>query len=459
MYIYIVYIFKQSINYIHYFKYKMNISKLFSQTTYLDKLTSLTLLRFISFAIWYIPIFITYYLLLTIISSFPLISIFFQFALSFSTLFKLYILVIISNYLVMLLIQTSQGILSSFERIVKLFLNPTHDIFISMLLLPIYYIHFSFTKRMFPLIQDEYHTNSNYDDSTCSLLIACLYLIEMLCNSSIYMWINSSNVLLNMNRIDSVKMIIKRIFHYKSKRLFCFEIKFVIVMVATLIASGHLHLIWSYTLSVVIMDVSITLSLQTMKVFVFAPVNYQCYEVPSAQKLMMFRIDKVYGRDKYYVMLHYFRNVAEELIQYNNSSNSNSNNKQFELSNEVCDALLHNAKYIRKALQDKFDVITRSNQRNCNAHHIKVPFSVYFDFSYSEIFEDLTSLQQLNVISDVILHVIAGLFKLYSLNASETHFKTRINQFLEELINLGKAISNCANSPRFFTTIICHSYR
>ena len=200
------------------------------------------------------------------------------------------------------------------------------------------------------------------------------------------------------------------------------------------------------------MDISITLSLQIMKVFVFAPVNYQCYEVPSAQKLMLFRIDKVYGRDKYYVMLHYFRNVNEELIHYNNS-NSN-NNKQFELSNDICDALLYNANYIRKALQDKFEVVTRNNQRNGSANQIKVPFGVYFDFSYSEIFEDVTSLQLLNVVSDVVLNVISGLLRLYSVNNNETQFKTRINQFLEVLINLGKAVSNCANSESFFAKII-----
>ena len=435
-----------------YFKYKMNISKLFAQTTYTDKLTSLTLLRFISFIIWYIPIFITLHILLTLISALPLVNVLFQFTLSLSTLFKLYILVIISNYLVMLLIQTSQSVLSAFERVVKLFLNPTHDIFISMLLLPIYYIYFSFIKRMFPLIQDEFHSNTNYDDSTCSLLIACLYLIEMLCNSNVYMWLNSCNVLLNINRIDNIKMILKRIFNYKSKRIFCYELKFIIIILTTLITNGNfnLHLIISYILSVIIMDINNTLSLQIMKAFVFAPMNYQCYEVPSAQKLMMFRVDKVYGRDKYYIMLHYFRNVNEELLQYNTNNSGDSSNKQFELNNDVCDALLHNVNYIREAIQDKFKVVTRNNAAN----QLKVPFGVYFDFAYNEIFEDVTSLQLLNVVSDVVLNVVTGLLKLYSVNNNETQYKPRINRFLEVVINLGKAVSNCAGSDSFYAKMV-----
>ena len=443
----------------------------FEDTKYKEKIYSVTNLRLLSFEIYKLfLLFIFIYIISKLSQHFP-INIFFEMNSNFYSMIKIFILLLMIDISYFLLFKSNTGIKSFHEIIISLILHPNIIKLISMSLCfcLIFFCTEEF-KSLMPRLDLEYIKkkydldNNNEDDENegYNEYDRCYY-------SDFFYAISIANLLFLYMIMDLEKfnlwpkLNLSRINNFKNRLFYCFINIGIIGFPAFLII--YIILIFFYrTLFVFGLSFNYTclfvleynifyLSLNCIKNFICAPVNYITNEINTPDKLIRKEIN--FFKEENFYICHHLQHIRD-LYEYPRDVKFNTNLLMYE-----------NLKCLKKKVNFFFDSINKKYQLiydkkfynyispngdlidKIRIFFIKI-FSV-FDFRVNQIIEKETCVQNLKFVIEIIGNTIIFISDAKINKVSEDKYndcKDYSYYFVDKLIDIDSILVNLIQNKK-----------
>lgn len=404
------------------------LKSLFNKSTYKEKISSVTYLRFVSFQIWKCLLLIASLFILHIVNYIFIINRYITFALSLKIYITLLVLGLGIDYIKLFFFKHNQNQNGIFERIVKLFLVPSQSTFAFFFLLILTQFNITSIKSAFTINSSspekdesmEYSsetkselTNLKGSDFTLLFSYSLIYSFQVISKHSFFNWPK-----INKTRIDCFKSASKKSIQ-RSMQLMLYHViigTFHYIMKNNSIAIGCDILI--YSMIIFYSEMFQYISSQLLKCFICSPINPDSDEIKNELELIAYPLSLTSNPS--FIIIHYLKILNEVLLK-----------AYYEPKNQLNFALKENNS-IYKEIKSKIDSIyTRINEKIKIVHYslkqqAKTGSSglmFWFDFSKNEIFEYETSPEIIDAITEVIYSNIL----LLSLNKHNNGNNKEIN--------------------------------
>ena len=443
----------------------------FGDNKYKEKIYSITNLRLLSFQIYKFLFLYIFIFGISHISHYFPINIFFEINFNFFSLIKIFIYLLITDICYFLLFKSNTGIKSFHEFIISLILHPDIIKLISMSLS--FCIIFFCTKEFLSLmprldldyIKKKYNlenTNEDDDNEAYNEYDICYY-------SDFFYVISISNLLFLYMIFDLEKfnlwpkLNLSRINNFKNKLFYSLinigkigfpsfiVIYFILVFFYRTLFVFDLSL--NYT-SLFVLEYNIFfLSLNCIKNFICAPINYITNEINIPDKLIKKEIN--FLKEENFYICHHLQHIRD-LYEYPRDIKFNTNLLFYE-----------NLKYLKKKVNFFFDLINKKYQLIHNKKYYyyinpngdiidktKIYFQKIFslfDYGVNQIIEKETSIQNLKFVIEIIGNVIIFISDAKINKANEekyNDYKDYSYYFVDKLIDLDSILVNLIQNKR-----------
>lgn len=429
----------------------MDFSFLFNQRSYKDKINSVTYLRFLCWLIWKFFLIIIIIMILSLVSKIPFFQIFFKFNFSFVILLKFYLISVLCDIVLLIMFKGETGIMSQFEKISKIFLEPNQISFCFFALIVLVIFSLKTMKQMVNINEINYFPDEeeieNQKDSVFYWMMSFYLIFEIISSVSRFKWKE-----INTNRIDCFKQNLKNIF-IRDKNYFSVELKIIIIFLILVFTKKSIF-IWKnfivFTNIYLFVDFMLFLSFEIIKNFICSNINYGNLQTPTANSLIKYPLN--FKIENNLINIHYFKNLNYIFINgiYCNSNNTPSSSNLKLINKENFEEIKKKLDYLYNKLIEK---LKYSNDQNLQV--IRFFFFKYLDFSKNEIFERETSLQMIDLATELMYNVIIFFIQNNNKNIIQ-NFQFYIVHFFELLTFYEKITKDISTSTNFYSNMISH---
>ena len=443
----------------------------FEDNKYKAKIYSITNLRILSFEIYKLFLLYMFIFILSKLSQFFPLNLFFELNFNFFSLIKIFIYLLITDICYFLLFKSNTGIKSFHEFIISLIHAPNIIKLISMSLS--FCLIFFCTREFISLIPrldldyikkkyDLDYNNEDEENEGYNEYDRCYY-------SDFFYVISISNFLFlkmifDLERFNIwPRMNLSRINNFKNQLFYSFInvgiigfpsfiiIYFVLVFFYRTLFVFDLSL--NYTSLFVLEYNIIFLSLNCIKNFICAPINYITNEINTPDKLIKKEIN--FLKEENFYICHHLQQIRD-LYEYPRDVKFNTNLLLYE-----------NLKCIKKKVNFFIDSINRKYQLIYNKKYyyyinpngdlidkIKIYFQKifsFFDYGPNQIIEKETSIHNLKFIIEIIGNIISFISdaKINKVNEDKYNdYKDYSYYFVEKLIDIDTILVNLMQNKR-----------
>lgn len=429
----------------------MDFSFLFNQRSYKEKINSITYLRFLCWLIWKFFLILIITMILSLVSRIPFLQIFFKFHFSFVIFFKFYLISVLCDIVLLIMFKGETGIMSQFEKVAKIFLEPNQISFCFFGLIVLVIFSLKTIKQMVNVNEVNYFQEEeeyeNQKDSVFFWIMSLCLIFEIINSASRFKWNE-----INTNRIDCFKQNLKNSF-IRPKNYLSVELKLIIILLILIFTKKSIF-VWKnfidFTNIFFYVDFMLFLSFEMLKNFICSNINYNNLQTPTPNSFIKFPLN--FKNENNLINVHYFKNLNYVFANgiYCNSNNTQTNSSLKLINKENFEEIKKKLDYLYNKLIEK---LKYSNEQNMQV--IRIFFFKYLDFSKNEIFERETSLQMIDLATELMYNVIMFLIQNNNNNIIQG-FQFYIVHFFELLTFYEKITKDISTSSNFYPNMICH---
>ena len=418
---------------------------LFTSKNFKSKIQSITYLRLLSWIIWKFLILLFLSLFLSLLSYLPLLSFFLRFSFHFSSLIKIYLLLIIIDVLSFIALSSTTNTSILFEFLSKLLLQPNQLTFVFFALIFVISVAASATTEIINTnIEDDLN-----NDNDIKKYIFLFYFYAICATLSIVkkININSNNAYINVNRVDCFKLCLKQ-FLKPNRSIAVIEmfiagtLLYIMMIDNKILINGIIIRKVIYFMNVFFyLTMIIMLSVSMMKTFILSAVNYVNDENRTSASLMKLYLN--FRDESIYLIYHYFLSVKVSI-------------KEIEfLSKGQIEDIKKKIDYLYSRVLEKLkisDNITNSMRMNSSSFFSSLLSKI--DFSKNEIFERETSIAIIDLLCDIMKELIVKLVRGKNTKENIINYQFIIVHFIEVMTFYERITKDIATSKTFFANML-----